>query len=390
MNDPKSPDLPEAAPDVQVPGAMRPPPLDPVISDAREKAPRTVAASARRGGALKRASTLLLWAIVVFFVAVFAWVSVGEVYSVTRAQGRVIPSSKLQMVQNLEGGIVTEIRVAQGQRVKEGDLMLALDAEGKGAAVESARASLDQREKEYEASERLAKRGSLPKLQLDNARSALAAARSALEKAEAELGQMEVRAPFSGIIDTVSVEQGSSVQQGAPIATLLQLDPVIAIGEVSERDLVHMAIGGKAEVRLVSGQTAQGTVRYISRQANAATRTFAVEIAIPNPQAAIPAGMTAEITLSTEPVQAVMLPRSVVTLSDKGDLGIRIAKADNTVAFVPIDLIDDTTRGLVLGGVPSDARIIVAGQDLVADGETVNAVEADEAMLRRLAGTLAD
>ncbi len=288
------------------------------------------------------------------------------------------------------GGIIAKLPVAQGQRVKEGDLILALDTEGKGAAVESARASLDQREKEYEASERLAKRGSLPKLQLDTARSALAAARSALEKAEAELGQVEVRAPFSGIIDTVSVEQGSSVQQGAPIATLLQLDPVIAIGEVSERDLVHMVIGGKAEVRLVSGLTAQGTVRYISRQANAATRTFAVEIAIPNPDAAIPSGMTAEITLSTEPVQAVMLPRSVVTLSDKGDLGIRIAKADNTVDFVPIDLIDDTTRGLVLGGVPSDARIIVAGQDLVTDGEKVNAVEADEAMLRRLAGTVAD
>ena len=128
MNDPKSPDLPEAAPDVQVPGAMRQPPLDPVISDAREKAPRTVAASARRGGALKRASTLLLWAIVVFFVALFAWISVAEVDTVTRAQGRVIPSSKLQMVQNLEGGIVTEIRVAQGQRVAAGELLVLLSA----------------------------------------------------------------------------------------------------------------------------------------------------------------------------------------------------------------------------------------------------------------------
>lgn len=109
-------------------GAARPAPLDPVVSDAREKAPRTVAASAMRGGALKRASTLLLAVIAVFFVALFAWISVAEVDTVTRAQGRVIPSSKLQMVQNLEGGIIAEIRVKQGQRVEAGDLLVLLSA----------------------------------------------------------------------------------------------------------------------------------------------------------------------------------------------------------------------------------------------------------------------
>ena len=128
MNDPKSPDTSAAAPEATGPGAMRPPPLDAVVSDAREKAPRTVAASAARGGALKRASTLLLAAISVFFIALFAWIAVAEVDTVTRAQGRVIPSSKLQMVQNLEGGIVSEIRVRQGQRVEAGELLVLLSA----------------------------------------------------------------------------------------------------------------------------------------------------------------------------------------------------------------------------------------------------------------------
>jgi multidrug efflux system membrane fusion protein len=96
--------------------------------------------------------------------------------------------------------------------------------------------------------------------------------------------------------------------------------------------------------------------------------------------------MTAEITLRSDPVDAVFLPRSVVTLSGAGDLGIRIVGPDNKVGFVPIDLIDDMPTGLVLGGVPKDARIIVAGQDLVAEGDTVNPVEADAATVRRLIG----
>jgi multidrug efflux system membrane fusion protein len=96
--------------------------------------------------------------------------------------------------------------------------------------------------------------------------------------------------------------------------------------------------------------------------------------------------MTAEISLSAQPTDAVMLPRSVVTLSDKGDLGIRAVDKDNKVVFFPIDLVDDTPTGLVLGGIPADARIIVAGQELVTEGEVVKPVEADQATIQKLVG----
>ncbi|TIX91789.1 MAG: HlyD family efflux transporter periplasmic adaptor subunit, partial [Mesorhizobium sp.] len=166
----------------------------------------------------------------------------------------------------------------------------------------------------------------------------------------------------------------------------LSLDPVIARGEVSERDLGYLKIGDKANVRLVSGQNVEGTVRYISRDASSATRTFRVEIAIPNPEGTIPAGMTAEIALSAQPTDAVILPRSVVTLGDKGDLGIRAVDKDDKVVFFPIDLVDDTPTGLVLGGIPAEARIIVAGQELVKEGEVVKPVEADQATIQKLLG----
>ena len=96
--------------------------------------------------------------------------------------------------------------------------------------------------------------------------------------------------------------------------------------------------------------------------------------------------MTAEITLRATPADAVILPRSVVTLSGNGDLGIRAVDQDDKVIFHPIDLVDDTPNGLVLGGIPTDARIIVAGQDLVSEGDTVEAVEADAETIKKLAG----
>ena len=282
-------------------------------------------------------------------------------------------------------GVIDQLPVKQGDHVKAGDRILKLAAEEKLAAIATARQVLEQREAEATAAERLVKSGSMAKLQADNARSSLAMARSLLEAASAEMTRNEVRAPFDGVVDRVTVEQGSSVMQGGEVATVLNLDPVLAVGEVSERDLGFLKIGDEADVRLVDGQTVKGKVRYISRDASSPTRTFRIEIAIPNGDGAIPAGMTAEITLRTTPTDAIILPRSVVTLSGNGDLGIRAVDKDNKVTFHPIDLVDDTPTGLVLGGIPKDARIIVAGQDLVTEGDVVNAVEADAETVKRLA-----
>ncbi|MEZ5792478.1 MAG: efflux RND transporter periplasmic adaptor subunit [Nitratireductor sp.] len=287
------------------------------------------------------------------------------------------------------GGVIQSLPFREGQRVSEGDVILKLDPEDRPALLANAKATLAQRENELSAAERLVKQGNMATLKGDVARSALAAAKFQVEQAEAELAKLEVKAPFAGTLDKLMVEEGGTVQPGNPVATLIKLDPVIASGEVAEADLHFIKPGSKAEVRLVDGSKVDGTLRYISRQASPQTRTFPVEVEIPNPDLRIPSGMTAEIKLLADPVLAVALPRSVVTLSIKGDLGIRILTDDDKVEFVPIDLVDDLPQGLLLGGVPRDARIIVAGQDLVAEGEKVNAVEADADLIKRLTGASA-
>ncbi|MDW6021755.1 efflux RND transporter periplasmic adaptor subunit [Mesorhizobium sp. BAC0120] len=281
-------------------------------------------------------------------------------------------------------GVIKELPVKQGDHVNKGDLVMRLDAEDKEAAVDMAKALVDQRQAEADAAERLLKSGNTPKLQFDQARSALAAAKAQLETAGAELARNEIYAPFNGVIDRVPVERGSTIMAGTTVATLINLDPLLAVGEVSERDLPYLKLGSEADIRLINGQTVKGTLRYISRDASTATRTFRIEVAIPNEEKNLPAGMTAEITLWSEPTNAVVLPRSVVTLSNAGDLGIRYVDKDNKVAFQPIDIIDDTPDGLVLGGIPDDARIIIAGQELVTDGDTVNPAEADAETIKKL------
>ena len=289
------------------------------------------------------------------------------------------------MLTTRAAGVIAELPVRQGDRVKAGDLILRLESEEKPAAIETATQLVKQREAELEAAQQLSKTGTLAKLQLTTAFSALAEARSHLETARAELERTRIVAPFDGIVDEVAVEKGASVSQGGEVAIILNLDPVIVKGEISERDLAHIRIGDTAEAVLANGDKVEGTVRYISRDATKTTRTFRAEIAISNPDDKVPAGMTAELTLRSAPVDAIALPRSVVTLSATGDLGIRAVDGNDRVVFFPIDLVDDTPKGLLLAGVPEDARVIMAGQDLVKEGDEVKPVDADPALIQKLA-----
>ncbi|EOG1782828.1 HlyD family type I secretion periplasmic adaptor subunit [Vibrio parahaemolyticus] len=70
---------------------------------------------------------LMLWVMVLFFVAAFGWASWAQIDQVTVGQGKVIPSSQIQVVQNLEGGLVKEILVKEGQLVKKGQQLLLID-----------------------------------------------------------------------------------------------------------------------------------------------------------------------------------------------------------------------------------------------------------------------
>jgi multidrug efflux system membrane fusion protein len=81
--------------------------------------------------------------------------------------------------------------------------------------------------------------------------------------------------------------------------------------------------------------------------------------------------MTAEVSLFAAPTRAVVVPRSIITLAEDGQLGLRIVGPDNLAQFAAVKIIDDTPDGLVVTGVPEGVRIITAGQDLVSNGEKV-------------------
>lgn len=274
-------------------------------------------------------------------------------------------------------GILDELKVRRGSRVKKGEVIAVLALEDRAAQVMQAKAMLEQKRIEIAAKRRLLLTNAVSKLELDTLEAQFKVAEAAVAAAEAERDRSIITAPWDGVITEVS-EVGTAAFSftGKEIIKMVGLDPVLALVEVSERNAARVKVGTMAEVRLANGLTRQGHIRYVSPSASENTRTYRVEVELPNADYLIPDGITAEVTIPLAPVEASRVPRSALIFSSAGDLGVRTVDKDGKVGFVATSIVEDDQAFMWLAGVPDSARVIVQGQDFVREGLAVDAVEA--------------
>ena len=310
-------------------------------------------------------------------------VAVTETKVVPHGRKLIIPgrteADKRVTVTARTGGVVTDVKVKRGTWVKAGDVIAVLSDDARTAQVEQARALVTQRETELEAKRKLIASGTMPKLDLVNLETQLKAAEALLAAADAERERGIVRAPWSGVVHDVAVEVGQAAfsMAGREIAQIVALDPMLAVVEVTERKLAGIKVGDRADVRLVTGESVSGRIRFVAKTASPTTRTYRVEVELANPNAAIPDGITAEVSVPMAKVPAARVPRSALTISSSGDIGVRTVSADGIVGFARIDVIEDEQAFMWVAGLSDGAHVIVQGQDFVREGQKVDAVAAN-------------
>jgi len=268
-------------------------------------------------------------------------------------------------------GRVVDAPAVEGSTVAEGDTLCRLDVDARSANVAQAQAELRARQLDFDAATELANRGHRAANQVAAAEAARDAARARLSAAREELANVEIVAPFDGVFDGRNAEIGDFLRAGEACGTVVQMDPVLVVAEVSERNVSDLEAGMAGRARLVSGQTVDGHIRFVERRADPATRTFRVELEAPNPDHTIRAGMTAEIRLDLPQEPAHRIPASILALDAEGELGVRIVEDGDRVRFVRIRLLSDDGEQVWVAGLPETADVIVLGQEFVADGVRV-------------------
>ena len=185
-----------------------------------------------------------------------------------------------------------------------------------------------------------------------------------------ELNRTEVKAPFSGYIEKI-VKPGNFLERGQICATIIQLNPITFVAEVPESDINKVSEGQQVVLNLITGETIEGKLTFVSKSASSLTRTFKVEAEIENKNGLIRDGITSEMIIKTSKIKAHKITPSVLMLNDKGILGIKVIRDLEIVKFLPVTILEDSEDGIWVTGIPNQIQLITQGQGFVEDDQKV-------------------
>jgi multidrug efflux system membrane fusion protein len=275
------------------------------------------------------------------------------------------------VVRSETAGVVAAAPVLQGGFVKQGQVLCRLAVDARQAALDQAKAQQKSMQLAMQQNEELSKKGFRSPTQLLQAQASLDASTAAVRQGEIALAQVNIKAPVAGVFDHRDAEVGAYLGPGQPCGMMIEIDPLLIVGDVPETQAAKMKVGATATARLISGQTLTGHIRYVSHDADPQTRTYHLEVTVPNPRADVRSGLSAEMRIGAGSGPAHMVPVSSLVLDSAGRQGVRYVLADGRVAFAPVTIVEETHDGVWVTGLSGDVKVITVGQSYVADGQKV-------------------
>jgi len=296
-----------------------------------------------------------------------------ERQAILEVRGRTAAEAKVAVRSHITDDVVDR-PAREGAHVAAGDILCILDRGSREARVAEAKAAVAEAEMLQQAATQLSSKGFTAETRVMTVQAQLDAAKARLEEAERELRRTVIRSPINGVIESPMAEIGAQLDKGGICATVVNSDPMIAIGDVSELNISQISLNMPADVELVTGETLKGHVRYISPSANPDTRTFRIEVEIPNADGIARDGVTAVSKLPLPVEKAHKISPAILTLNDAGQVGIRGIDKDNKTVFFPVKVLGGEQDGMWVGGLPETVNAIVVGQEYVGDGVLVDPV----------------
>jgi len=292
--------------------------------------------------------------------------------SVLTIRGRTTALHSVDLKAEVDG-VVKAIHFDKGDHVKAGQVLCEIKLKDRAAKLDQARALVVQKAKQHEVDLDLAKNGFRSTTQVDQSAAELEAARASEQTMAIDLENTRIKAPFDGLVDDRYVDVGDYMRPGDKCALLIAPEPFLAVGDVSEHEVSQLKVGAPASATLVTGETVQGRIRFVASRADDATRTFRVEIELPNPDGKLRVGVSADIRIPVKQLMAQRISPGILVLDDNGVVGVR-AVQNGVVRFMPVQVVSDGPDGMWVSGLPDRLAVITVGQSFVIDGERVKTI----------------
>ena len=286
-------------------------------------------------------------------------------------QGRT-EANRSVLISSETNGIVENILSNKGDQVKKGQIICKLSVDSRKAKLDEAEALMRQKELEWEASKVLVEKGYRSQTKAAGSKAAFDASKALVIQMQKELENTNIRAPFNGFFNDNLSEIGDFLAIGMPCGQIIDYNPILVTGQISEQEIKKVKTGVMAQTILSTGEKLEGLVSYISKTADKKTRTFRVEVKIENADFKIKDGITAELFLPTQKVLAHLIPPSSLTLDQDGKIGKRHIDNNDKVIFSGVEIVGDKGELVWVTGLPNKVTIITVGQEFVMENQTVN------------------
>jgi len=289
--------------------------------------------------------------------------------------------------------------IAEGDRVSQGARLVCLrEAEYQdkvreaASQAEAAEAAAQKAQLDYDRAQHLFDAESITKTDFDGARAQYDATQAELRSAHALISEAQIAlhdtaliAPFSGDIIKKAVEVGSFVGPGIPAVVLAKTDKLKIIFGVPDTTVRSLKLGQPVSVAVdaVPNRTFNARITRIAAAADPKTRTFDVEVAIPNSGHLLKAGMIASLQLGTSDRKnqqaSVLVPLSAIAQGKDGKYGVFVVSATDAGNVARLRAVDvGTVEGSqiqIVNGLKLGDTIVTTGATLLTDGQRVEVVQ---------------
>ncbi|MGA9239368.1 efflux RND transporter periplasmic adaptor subunit [Robiginitalea sp.] len=299
-------------------------------------------------------------------------------------QGNVQTKQNILLYPEMAGTLV-KVYVKEGQPVRKGQILAKIDDGGMASGLEQLRTQASLAETTYERQKRLWEQNIGSEIQYLQTKTNYEATVQAVRQAEAQLAKSTITAPFSGIVDDVLVDEGSTVNPagGTPIIRLVNLSDMYVEVDVPESYLREVTEGKRVELYIpVLGDSMISKVRQTGNFINPANRTFKVEISVPNTKGQIKPNLTVRVKINDySNSEAVLVPPGVISENSAGQQYVyiaseigedKLAKAEKRVITTGLS---QNNQVEVISGIEAGEFIILEGARRVREGQKIEIIE---------------
>ncbi len=288
---------------------------------------------------------------------------------------------------------IADIRFDDGQRVKQGDVLVALTNREQLANLSAAESEVREAERQFNRVQELADQGQEARSLLDQRRRELETARARLAAVQARLSDRLITAPFDGVVGLRNVSAGSLLVPGTVVTTLID-DSVMKLDfPVPELFMsrVQTGLALRARSRAYPDQAFTGKIMSLSNRVDPVTRAFQVRAEIPNPDRLLRPGMLMTVTLESAPREAVVILEEGLSTTGRRHFVLAVeARGDGFFTHRREVTIGTRRPGEVeiISGLDAGTRIVIHGGFRLGDGDPIR-IRAEAGDGRSLADILA-